>query len=364
MRSAASSSGTAVGKTGTDPVQFERQQTPLVRPATGVGRVMRELLYALIPAAAAYVWFFGPGLLFNILVACLACLGSEALVLRLRGRPAWPAISDFTAVVTAVLLAFALPPLTPWWITATGGAFAIVFAKHLYGGLGFNIFNPAMTGYVAVLISFPIAMTVWIPPRMGDLDYQGLGLLQQLVYVLSGQLPDGVTLDAITRATPLDSVRTGLRDMEIFPEIRTSPLFGDFGGRGWEWIDNFIALGGFWLLYRGIIRWHIPVAMLAGVLAPATIASILQPGMSPTPGFHLFSGATLLGAFFIATDPVSAATSPVGRLVYGFGIGLITWTIRTWGGYPDGVAFAVLLMNMAVPAIDRFTRPRIMGHER
>ncbi|WP_405239687.1 RnfABCDGE type electron transport complex subunit D [Lentisalinibacter orientalis] len=345
-------------------MRFRTVGLPLLRPRTGVGAVMRQVLYALAPAAAAYVWFFGPGLLFNVLVAAVFCLGSEALVLRLRGMPVAPALEDYSAVVTAVLLAFALPPLTPWWVTATGSIFAMVFAKHLYGGLGYNVFNPAMAGYVAALLSFPVAMTAWLPPRMGDLDYEGLSLLESLGYVLAGRLPDGVTLDAITRATPLDSVREGLREMQIFAEIRSNPLFGDFGGRGWEWIDNFIALGGFWLLYRGIIRWHIPVAVLAGVLVPATVASILQPGLAPTPGFHLFSGATLLCAFFIATDPVSAATSPAGRLVYGFGIGLVTWAIRTWGGYPDGVAFAVLLMNMAVPAIDRYTRPRIAGHGR
>ncbi len=345
-------------------MRFRTTGLPLFAPPTGVGATMREVLYALVPATVAYVWFFGPGLIFNMLIAILFCIGSEALVLRMRGEPVLPALQDFSAVVTAVLLAFALPPLTPWWVTATGAVFAMVFAKHLYGGLGFNIFNPAMAGYVAVLLSFPVAATAWLPPRMGDLDYEGLTLLQSLGYVLLGNLPDGVTLDAVTRATPLDSVREGLRDMQIFAEIRSDPLFGDFGGRGWEWIDNFIAIGGFWLLYRGIIRWHIPVAVLAGVLLPATIASLLQPGLAPTPGFHLFSGATLLCAFFIATDPVSAATSPLGRLCYGFGIGLLTWTIRTWGGYPDGVAFAVLLMNMAVPAIDRYTRPRIMGHPR
>ena len=355
---------TMAAAAGTEPMRFRTAGLPLLRPATGVGAVMRQVLYALAPAAAAYVWFFGPGLLFNILVAVVFCVGSEALLLRLRGVPVTPALEDYSAVVTAVLLAFALPPLTPWWVTATGAVFAMVFAKHLYGGLGYNVFNPAMAGYVAVLLSFPVAMTAWLPPRLGDLDYEALGLAESLGYVLAGRLPEGVTLDAITRATPLDSVREGLREMQIFAEIRTNPLFGDFGGRGWEWIDNFIALGGFWLLYRGIIRWHIPVAVLAGVLVPATLASLLQPGLAPTPGFHLFSGATLLCAFFIATDPVSAATSPAGRLVYGFGIGAITWAIRTWGGYPDGVAFAVLLMNMAVPAIDRYTRPRIAGHGR
>lgn len=345
-------------------MQFEPAASPYLRPATGVGAMMREVLLALAPAAACYVWFFGWGLLFNIAIAVAVCVGSEAAIMRLRGRAPGPALGDLTAVVTAVLLAFAMPPLVPWWITAFGAAFAMIFAKHLYGGLGYNVFNPAMAGYVAVLLSFPVEMTAWIPPRMGDLDYQHLGFGASLAYVLTGSLPDGLTLDAISRATPLDTLRGGMRELQTFAEIRANPLFGDFGGRGWEWIGNFVALGGLWLLYRGIIRWHIPVAVLAGVLLPATLATMIAPDAVAPPGFHLFSGATLLGAFFIATDPVSAASSPRGRLVYGFGIGFITWAIRTWGGYPDGVAFAVLAMNLAVPAIDRITRPRILGHGR
>jgi electron transport complex protein RnfD len=137
---------------------------------------------------------------------------------------------------------------------------------------------------------------------------------------------------------------------------------GDFGGRGWEWIGNFLAIGGLWLLIRKIIRWQIPVGVGIGLLGPAFIMYLVDPGTSPGPGFHLFAGATILCAFFIATDPVSAATSPKGRLIYGVGIGFLIWCIRRWGSYADGVAFAVLIMNMAVPAIDYLTRPRIVGH--
>ncbi|MEO0997549.1 MAG: RnfABCDGE type electron transport complex subunit D, partial [Pseudomonadota bacterium] len=182
--------------------------------------------------------------------------------------------------------------------------------------------------------------------------------------ILTGQLPAGMELDAITRATPLEQVKALTENMRTMDEVRASPLFGDFGGRGWEWINNFIALGGLWLLYKRVIRWQIPVGVLAGLLIPATLAALLSPGNYGGPGFHLFAGATLMGAFFIATDPVSAATTPRGRLLYGLGIGLITWVIRTWGGYPDGIAFAVLLMNLAAPTIDRYTRPRVLGHER
>jgi len=174
---------------------------------------------------------------------------------------------------------------------------------------------------------------------------------------------NSLSFDAISRATPLDTVKAGLASMSTFQELRTNPMMGDFGGRGWEWIGNLTAVGGGWLLLRHIIRWQIPLGVFAGLLVPATIMYVLQPGIHPAPGFYLFSGGTILCAFFIATDPVSAATSPRGRLIYGFGIGFLIYAIRRWGSYADGVAFAVLLMNMATPAIDYLTRPPIVGHK-
>lgn len=339
-------------------------QPPHVRPQTSVTRVMGEVVAALVPATLVYVWFFGPGLLFNMAVASLVALGAEAAILRMRGRAVGPALKDLSALVTALLLAFALPPLTPWYITAIGSLFAIVFAKQLYGGLGYNPFNPAMAGYVVLLISFPAELTRWLPAMHSGLAGGYVELGPTLTYFMTGRLPEGMTWDVIGGATPLDDMKTQLSVARTMNEILTAPLYGDFGGKGWEWVSNAVAVGGLWLLFRRIIRWHIPVGVLAGLSLPATLAFLLDPGTHPSPAFHLFSGATMLAAFFIATDPVSAATSPVGRLVYGFGIGLLTFLIRAWGGYPDGVAFAVLLMNMAVPTIDRYTRPRAYGHVR
>ena len=343
-------------------MEFERREAPYLAPTANVAGIMQQVLLALVPAAIAHVWFFGPGLVFNLLIAAAACVGGEALMMRLRGRPAASALSDYSALVTAALLAFALPSLTPWWITATAALFAIIVAKHLYGGLGFNIFNPAMAGYVAVLVAFPMQLNLWVAPRMGDIDYQFLSVLQTLQYTLTGNLPDMLTYDQVARATPLDAMKTGLNDLRTTAEIRSLPLMGDFGGVGWEWIGNFIAIGGFWLMIRKVIRWHIPLGVGAGLLIPAGIMWLLSPGTEPSPGFHMFSGAAMLCAFFIATDPVSAAVSPRGRLLYGAGIGFLIYAIRTWGADVDGVAYAVLIMNMAVPAIDRITRPRIVGH--
>lgn len=345
-------------------MEFTRRDAPYVTPSTNVQAVMLHVLLALVPAALAYVWFFGFGFIFNLLIATLFCAAGEASMLRLRGRPAEDGLSDLSVLVTAALLAFALPALTPWWVTATAALFAVVVAKHLYGGLGFNIFNPAMVGYVAVFMAFPMYMNLWTAPRMGDLDYHYLSFYETISYTLTGSLPDYLTFDAISRATPLDMVTTGLNNMRTFDELRAYSMMGDFGGRGWEWIGNFTAIGGAWLLLRKIIRWQIPFGVLMGVLLPSGLFYFLEPGVHASPGFHLFGGGTILCAFFIATDPVTAATSDKGRLFYGFGIGLLIYAIRRWGSYADGVAFAVLLMNMAVPALDYVTRPRIVGHAR
>ncbi len=342
-------------------MRFSLRPAPHVIPTTSVPLVMRRVLFALIPAAIVYIWFFGWGLLINIGVAVTAALAAEALMLRIRGRAVKPSIADTSTAVTAILLAFALPPLAPWWLPALGAGLAIVLAKHLYGGLGSNPFNPAMVGYVVLLISFPIEMTQWLPPAGIEIVNQQLGFWAHIAYAVTGQVPAGIGIDALTLATPLDQAREGLGEMRTLGEIQVGPLFGAFGGRGWEWINGCAALGGFYLLYRGTIRWHIPVAMLCGLLGAALILNTLDPDRYLSPGFHLFSGATMLGAFFIATDPVTAATTERGRLIYGASIGVLTYAIRTWGGYPDGLAFAVLLMNATVPLLDRYTRPRIYG---
>jgi electron transport complex protein RnfD len=342
-------------------MRFEQPTPPHARPIVSVPVIMRRVLYALVPAMLCHTWFFGPGLLLNFALVAVAALLTEATVLRLRGRPTRHALRDFSALVTAALLAFALPPFVPFWIPLLGGAIAITLAKQLYGGLGKNLFNPAMVGYVFLILSFPVEMTQWLPPRMGDLDYRALSVGEHVSYVFTGRLPSELSVDALTRATPLDLVKEGLRTGRSFAEIRGGSLFGDFGGRGWEWVANLIALGGLYLLYTGTIRWHIPTTFLAGLLAPATVLYLVDPNAYATPAFHLFSGATMLGAFFIATEPVSAAGTDRGRLIYGAGIGLLVYAIRTWGTYPDGVAFSVLLMNGTVPLINRYTRPRIYG---
>ncbi len=333
---------------------------PHFPPINTVSGVMRQVLYALIPGIAAHVWFFGFGILFQIALAVGFALALETIMLRLRDRPVQPFLSDYSAVVTAVLFALCMPPLAPWWIALVGMIFAIVVAKHLYGGLGYNLFNPTMVGFAAVIIAFPMDLSQWLAPRQLS---PGLpGLWQTAQAIVTGSLPDTLAWDALSEATPLDALKTGVAENRLVTEIRDAPIFGDFGGLGWEWIANLYALGGLWLLYRRVISWHVPVAVLATVVIVSTPMWLAGPDINPSPLQHIFSGALVLGAFFIATDPVSGCSTMKGRLWFGAGVAILTLAIRRFGGYPDGVAFAVLLMNMAAPMIDRLTRPRTYGH--
>ena len=339
--------------------RFDTGGAPHFPPHTTVSRVMLQVIFALLPAIAAHVWFFGPGILVQIALASGFALGFEALMLRIRRKPLRLFLSDLSAIVTAILFALCIPPLAPWWIAFTAMFFAIVIAKHLYGGLGHNLFNPAMVGYVVALICFPQAMTSWLPPASIAENSPGFG--DALLTIISGKPPAGLSWDAITMATPLDTIRTSVASGRMISEARQAPIFGDFGGLGWEWIANWCALGGLWLLWRRIITWHVPVTMIGTVFLLGLVTWLADPSRNPAPLEHVFSGALIVGAFFIATDPVSGCTSNRGRLLFGAGVGLITLIIRRWGGYPDGVAFAVLIMNMAAPLIDRYTRPRIFG---
>lgn len=335
-----------------------RLSPPFLAGANRVTSHMLQVLLALIPAIVVMVYFFGTAVLINITIAVVTAVASEALMLRLRGRPLKPFLSDGSAVVTAVLLAIAIPPLSPWWLTVIGISFAIIFAKHLYGGLGYNPFNPAMIGYVLLLISFPVEMTTWLP--VNSLADQPVGFMIALNVIFTGQW-QGLGMDALSGATPLDNMKTQISMMRSPDYVASQPMYGLFGGIGWEWINIWFALGGLWLMYRKIISWHVPVAMVAGLLAISTVTWLIAPQLTGSPVFHLLSGGFMLGAFFIATDPVSGSTTLKGRLVFGAGVGMLVYIIRIWGGYPDAVAFAVIIMNMLVPLIDYYTQPKVYG---
>lgn len=331
--------------------------SPYVTPSGNTTRLMQRVLLALVPGTIAYIWYFGVGLIVNLVFSIGFALLLESLVLLLRKRPLKPYLGDYSAVITGWLFALCIPMHSPWWLILVGIGFAMIAGKHLYGGLGYNPFNPAMVGYVVLLISFPREMTTWFQPH--QISGESLNLLQALQYTLGLSPVD--QWHALTSATPLDQYKTGLSQNLMISEIRQSPVFGDFAGVGWEWIANWWFVGGLYLLFTRSIRWQIPISMIAGMLLMSLIFYVANPDAVASPGFHLFSGGFMLGAFFIATDPVSASTTTKGRLIYGFMIGVVVYIIRSWGGYPDGVAFAVLLANMAVPLIDYYTRPRAFG---
>lgn len=321
-------------------MRFPLANAPHLRPPTSVRSVMLQVAAALLPGIAVYCWAFGFGILVQLALVIGSAVLFEALVLTLRGRSLRKFLGDGSVLVTGVLLALTLPATAPWWIAVLGAFFAVVFGKQLYGGLGFNPFNPAMIGYVVLLICFPLEMSTW--PAAGQPALAAFGV------------------DAMSGATPLDSLRTALIQGSTIPEWQQNLQ----GITPWFWISLAYLAGGLFLLARGLIRWQIPTGLMLGLGLPALLFWLIDPNQYAAPWFHLFAGATMLGAFFIATDPVSASTTPRGRLLFGFGIGLLVFVIRSWGGYPDGIAFGVLLMNLCVPMIDHYTRPRVYGHAR
>ncbi len=327
-----------------------------------VSWVMLQVLIALLPGIALLTWFFGVGVLINCVIAIIAAELTEVLILIQRHKPLKPCITDLSAVVTAVLLALCLPSMAPWWITVVGTIFAIGIAKHLYGGLGYNPFNPAMVGYVVLLISFPKQMVVWLPPE--NIAAVSLSFWETMEVIIFEAVPKKIGFDTLTMATPLDAVKTGLTLSRPVSEIVQGRQFGALAGAGWDWVAAGYLLGGLWLVQRRVIDWRIPLSLLLGLFLVSTPFYIIDSRAFSTPVFHLFAGATMLGAFFIATDPVTAPATAKGRFVFGASIGLLIFVIRRWGGYPDGVAFAVLLMNLAVPTIDNYTRPRRLSENR
>ncbi len=336
--------------------------SPYLTQSYSVSQIMVRVLLALVPALAASVWFFGPAVLVTIALASFTALFLEALVLKLRKKPVRPYLMDGSALLTAWLLALSIPPMGPWWLIVTGTAFAIVIAKHLYGGLGNNPFNPAMVGYAVLIISFPVQMTQWLAPL--SIAHAHLDFSSILNYMFSNRLPEGMQLDAYTQATPLDTLKTQLHLEKPISSIMGMPVYGEMGGLGGEWVAAAYLLGGLYLLRNRIITWHVPLAFVATIFLVSAAFHGIDPAHHAGPWFELASGATMIGAFFILTDPVTGPTTPKGKLIFATGAGFLTYIIRVYGGYPDGVAFAVLLMNICVPLIDAYTQPPVFGKKK
>jgi electron transport complex protein RnfD len=318
---------------------------------------MLKVLIALLPGIAAYVWFFGGAILVQIALASVTALLAEAVMLKLRDKPAALFLTDGSALVTAWLIALTFPPIAPWWLTVVGVLIAIVVGKHLYGGLGQNPFNPAMLAFCAMIVAYPQLMSQW--PRA---EFNNFAPLFHAIFFGDRQL------DAIVMATPLDALRTVLRDPEqratVAGILGSHATFGNIGGRGWEWVAAGYLLGGLWLIQQRIITWHVPTAFVVTLAVVAAAFNIANPERFVGANFHLFTGGAMLGAFFIATDPVSGCTTPLGKLIFAAGAALLTWIIRSFGAYPDGMAFSILLMNLVAPLIDMGTQPKVFGHQR
>jgi electron transport complex protein RnfD len=346
-------------------MSYTDKSGPYIHAPVSVQQTMTTVLVALVPATLFDIWLFGWPALFLFLVTVGSCIACEALCLRLAGRPMEPALYDGSVVLTGWLLAMSLPPWAPWWVAVIAAIFAVCLAKHTFGGLGQNVFNPAMVGRVAVLVSFPVQMTAWVTPHplfaAGSPDF---------VHALAITFGHAFDIDTMSAASALGVVKTGLSmGVSASESVAKTPqlldmIIGQRAGSMGETSAVLVVAGGLYLMAKRIISWHIPVSMLATLFVFGTVFHLVNPARFTDGLFHLVNGATFLGAFFIATDYVTSPTSKRGQLVFGFGCGLMTWVIRTFAGYPEGVAFAVLLMNSLTPIIDQYTRPRVFGRTR
>lgn len=312
--------------------------SPHVKTTQSTRKIMENVVLALIPGALVGVYFFGIPALATILLAIAGCLATEWACFKWMGTKG--ELKDASAVLTGLLLAMNLPSNCPWWMTLIGSAVAIFIGKQLYGGLGYNPFNPALVARVFLLISFPVQMTTWPTPSP----------------IFGG----GVSADATTTATPL-----GVLKADGLAKLGTlnygDYLVGNLGGSLGEVSAIALLLGGIYLMIRKIITWHIPVSFLATTLVFCGIFWVVNPQKYADPLFHLITGGLVLGAFFMATDYVTSPMTPKGMLIFGFGCGLLTALIRLFGGYPEGVSFAILLMNAVTPLIDRYSQPTKFG---
>lgn len=299
---------------------------PHVRDATSVKRIMYSVLIALLPASAFGVYFFGLHSLSIIIASILAALGTEYVALRLMDREF---VMDGSAIITGLLLALTLPPTVPIWIPVIGAAFGIAVGKFAFGGLGQNIFNPALIGRVFLMGSWPVRMTTWVEPFSN----------------VTSATPN------VTSATPLADWGAGLGTTD------TSALFyGNVGGSLGETSALALLIGGLFLILMRYIDWRTPLSIIGTV-------GVLMWILGEDPVFHILAGGLFLGAFFMATDYVTRPTTKRGKIIFGIGIGVLVVVIRMIGGYPEGVAYSILLMNGFVPLIERYTEPRVYGTE-
>jgi electron transport complex protein RnfD len=316
-------------------------RAPHAHEGISIKKVMFKVNIALAPAVLLGIMQFGMPALFLVITTIVSALICEVISLKLNSR-AEGEINDGAAILTALILAMSLPPHAPLWIGALGAAFAIFFGKQVYGGLGQNLFNPAMLARVVLLISFPVEMTKWITPSA---FYDG-------VWYKMG-------VDGVSGATTLGLTKEGAQTSFHW----LSHVLGTSTGSLGETSAVLMLVGGIWLIQQQVFSWHVPVATILGCLLPGTAMWFADPSAVPEPLAQLTSGGLLMCAFFIATDPVTTPTSNRGKLIFGAGTGFLIFVIRTFGNFPEGVAFSILIMNAVTPLIDQYTRPRMYGYD-
>ena len=334
------------------------QQSPFIQKSSSVTSIMLLVILALIPGLVFYVHYFGVGVLLNLVAASITAILAEYLVLKIRKLPPKVYLYDGSALVAAWLLALSIPSIAPWWIIVVGTLFTIVIAKHFYGGLGSNIFNPAMIGYAVLLISFPALMNKWPSPIENSLSLESIGQAFQIFFYGLEVVGDG-----LTSATPLDYVKTELLQGQILPDISIASISTSTNLTSTQIVSLGYLLGGVGLLYKKIISWHLPVTYLLSLAFISGFFHFVDPNNFSSVTFHLLNGGTILCAFFILTDPVSGPTTPKGKLWFAFMVAILVYVIRVFGGYPEGIAFAVIFMNICVPLIDNLTQPKVFGHD-
>jgi len=301
-----------------------------------IQRIMLIVCLALTPGILVSIFVFGSGVCTNLLLSLVFGLILELAFHALAGRSIKDFPFDDSGAVMAIIFALSLPPSLPWWILLIGISFSITIGKYAYGGTGNNLFNPAMVGLAALLVGFPMEMNQW----------------QMILNVPVSMV------DAQSAATPLDSLQTSLRLSHTLSEAQGSGISGYFGAKGYEWLNLAFLCGGLLLIYKKIIHWHTPVGVLSGLFLITFFFHLIDADHYSGISFNLFGGSTMLCAFFVATDPVTSPITAKGRFIFGLLIGMIIYSIRTWGSYPEGVAFAVLMMNATVPLLDHYFKPQ------
>ncbi len=321
---------------------------PLLRQGMTTPKAMRDVIYALLPATGAALWFFGLSALLVLGSSIAGAVLAEVTFAKRGARSA--TLGDATGLLTGLLLGLTLPPGLPMWMAFLGGFVAIGFGKVIWGGLGHNLFNPALVGRAFLLATFPIAMTTWVGAGVDDFTS---------IYPSNLALPFmQANVDAVTAATPL-----GLLKFEQQVTPLANLMFGRIGGCLGETSGVLLLLGGVYLWLRRDLDWRIPVSILLTVMIFSGVLNLVDAARYPSPLFSVFSGGLMLGAIYMATDPVTSPLTPKGAWIFGIGTGVLVMLIRVFGGLPEGVMYAILLMNAATPLIDRYTQPRVFGRE-